>query len=149
MKNFAQFLDYVLVALSFFTYLAITYKALDLYLPRWLGKPSFAQRLGASDTELAKGMQGLESWMTFLAVVASTAPFIGLVGTVLHIMDALRAMGGVADIKIISGPIATALNATLIGLSSAIPAAVAYAFYQRRLQVIENNHRFEVIGAKE
>lgn len=138
MNNLAVIVDYTLWILAFTTYLAILYKVLDLYKPSWLGKPKIEEALSVDGNARAVRMDELESWLTFIAVVASAAPFIGLAGTVLHIMDALRTMGATADIKIISGPIATALNSTLVGLCSAIPAAVSHAFFQRRLQVIEN-----------
>lgn len=138
MNILAIVVDYSLWALAFMTYAAILYKVMDLYVPRLLGKQTISTRLQVTSREQLSVLEGLESWMTFIAVVASAAPFIGLAGTVLHIMEALRNMGGSADIKIISGPIATALNSTLVGLFSAIPAAVSHAFFQRRLQIIEN-----------
>ncbi len=142
MKTLAYFLDIGLYLLLAGTLTLILYKALDLLRPHWLGKSPLGERLGETPAELDAGVEELESWLTALAVIASAAPFVGLVGTVMHIIEALRNMGmGVADMSLVSGPIATALNSTLVGLASAVPAAVSHAFFQRRLQVIENRHR--------
>lgn len=142
MKSLAFSVDLALYALCFLTLVLIIYKSLDLLKPQWLGKAPLEQRLGQTATELSAAMEGLESWMTALALVASAAPFVGLVGTVMHIIEALRNMGaGTADMTLIGGPIATALNSTLVGLASAVPAAIAHALLQRKLQVVENQQR--------
>ncbi len=69
-----------------------------------------------------------ESGMTWLATVASSAPFIGLFGTVWGIYHALLAIGisGQGTLDKVAGPVGEALIMTAIGLSVAIPAAVAY-----------------------
>ncbi len=142
MNHLASFLDVALYALLVATVGLIVYKTLELLVPHRIGKPSHAQRLGSTHASISEGMEQLESWMTALAVIASAAPFVGLTGTVMHIIEALRNMnGGAADMSLISGPISTALNATLVGLASAIPAAVAHALFQRKLQVLENSFR--------
>ncbi len=147
MKTLAFSLDAALYVLLALTVLLIVYKSLDLLRPSVLGKPAPSERLGRTDAEISAGMEELESWLTALAVIASAAPFIGLVGTVMHIIEALRNMGmGVADMSLVSGPIATALNSTLVGLASAIPAAIAHALFQRRLQVLENRQRRLIEG---
>lgn len=80
-----------------------------------------------------------ERYLTLLATTVSTAPFVGLAGTITHIIKALTAMSSTgADIAVISGPIALSLYATLWGLASAIPANVFYNLAQRRLQILEN-----------
>lgn len=142
MNSLAFSVDLALYALCFLTLVLIIYKSLDLLKPQWLGKASVEQRLGQTPLELSAAMEELESWMTALALVASAAPFVGLVGTVMHIIEALRNMGaGTADMTLIGGPIATALNSTLVGLASAVPAAIAHALLQRKLQVVENTQR--------
>lgn len=135
-------IDFLLYALVALTLALIVYKSLDLWMPTWLGKRPHAEQLGTTATTFDEGMERLESWLTLLGLTAAIAPFIGLAGTVIHIMDALRAMGSAgADVSVISGPVVTALNATLVGLASAIPAAVAHGAMTRRLQVIENRQR--------
>lgn len=142
MNTFAALVDMGLYALGAATFFLILYKTGELVFPRLVGKPDPADRLGDTVTSLEKGMEELENWTTALAIIASSAPFVGLAGTVLHIIEALRSLGsGVADMALVSGPIATALNSTLVGLASAIPAAIAHAAFQRRLQVIENTQR--------
>ncbi|MEO6364838.1 MAG: MotA/TolQ/ExbB proton channel family protein [Luteimonas sp.] len=82
----------------------------------------------------------LESGLTVLATVGSTAPFVGLLGTVLGIYHALLAMGssGDASINAVAGPVGEALIMTAIGLFVAIPAVLAYNFFVRLNRVTNN-----------
>ena len=75
----------------------------------------------------------LEYGQTFLATVASSAPFVGLFGTVWGIYHALMAIGmsGQGTLDKVAGPIGEALIMTAIGLAVAIPAAVAYNAFAR------------------
>jgi biopolymer transport protein ExbB len=72
-----------------------------------------------------------------LASIGSTAPFVGLFGTVWGIIHALRAIGssGSASLEVVAGPIGEALVATAIGIAVAVPAVLAYNFFLRRLKV--------------
>src|SRR5690606_3757831 len=80
----------------------------------------------------------LENLLPFLATVAGASPFIGLFGTVWGIMDAFMNISevGKADLATISQPIAEALFTTALALASAIPAVVAYNYFNRRLKVL-------------
>ena len=73
----------------------------------------------------------LERGLTFLASVASAAPFIGLFGTVWGIMNAFNGLSqaGSSTIQAVAPGISEALIATAIGLAAAIPAAVAYNYF--------------------
>jgi biopolymer transport protein TolQ len=73
-------------------------------------------------------MEGLERWMIFLASVGSTAPFIGLFGTVWGIMHSFAAIAAQhnTNLAVVAPGIAEALFATAIGLVAAIPAVLAY-----------------------
>ena len=75
----------------------------------------------------------LEHGQTFLATVASSAPFVGLFGTVWGIYHALMAIGmsGQGTLDKVAGPVGEALIMTAIGLAVAIPAAVAYNAFAR------------------
>ena len=77
---------------------------------------------------LGREMDRLERHMGFLASTGSTAPFIGLFGTVLGIMNSIQAIGSQqnANIAAVAPGIAEALFATAIGLVAAIPAMIAY-----------------------
>ncbi len=70
----------------------------------------------------------LETSLSFLAIVGSTSPYIGLFGTVWGIMQAFRALANVqqATISMVAPGIAEALIATALGLFAAIPAVIAY-----------------------
>jgi biopolymer transport protein ExbB len=78
-----------------------------------------------------------ESGLVVLASIGSTAPFVGLFGTVWGIIHALRAIGssGSANLEVVAGPIGEALVATAIGIAVAVPAVLAYNFFLRRLKV--------------
>jgi biopolymer transport protein TolQ len=80
----------------------------------------------------------LENLLPFLATVGSSAPFIGLFGTVWGIMDAFLSIAakGSAELGEVSQPIAEALVTTALALASAVPAVVAYNYFQRRLKVL-------------
>ena len=75
----------------------------------------------------------LESGLTFLASVASTAPFVGLFGTVWGIYHALLAIASSGQVLIdrVAGPVGEALVMTAAGLAVAIPAALAYNAFTR------------------
>jgi biopolymer transport protein TolQ len=73
-------------------------------------------------------MDRLERWMVFLATVGSSAPFVGLFGTVWGIMNSFAAIAGMqsTNLAVVAPGIAEALFATAIGLVAAIPATIAY-----------------------
>ncbi|MCC6202433.1 MAG: MotA/TolQ/ExbB proton channel family protein [Gammaproteobacteria bacterium] len=75
----------------------------------------------------------LEFGQTFLATVASSAPFVGLFGTVWGIYHALIAIGlsGQGTLDKVAGPVGEALIMTGLGLAVAIPAAIAYNAFAR------------------
>jgi biopolymer transport protein ExbB len=78
--------------------------------------------------------RALESGLTLLASIGSTAPFVGLFGTVLGIMHALHeiSQSGSASLDVVAGPIGDALIATAVGIAVAVPAVLAYNFFGRR-----------------
>jgi len=80
----------------------------------------------------------LEKLLTFLATTSSTAPFIGLFGTVWGIMNSFRGLsaGGPSSIQAVAPGISEALIATAAGLAAAIPALVAYNHYARASRLI-------------
>jgi biopolymer transport protein ExbB len=85
----------------------------------------------------------LQGGLTFLATVGSTAPFIGLFGTVWGIYHALTEIGiaGQASIDRVAGPVGEALIMTAFGLAVAVPAVLAYNFLVRRNRVLMDKVR--------
>jgi len=89
-------------------------------------------------------MLTIEKYFTFLATVGSTAPFIGLFGTVWGIMNSFQsiAISRNTSLAIVAPGIAEALFATALGLLAAVPAVVAYNKFnsdaRKYLQKIEN-----------
>jgi biopolymer transport protein ExbB len=76
--------------------------------------------------------------LSFLATVGSTAPFVGLFGTVWGIYHALTAIGiaGQASIDKVAGPVGEALIMTAIGLAVAVPAVMGYNWLVRRIKSV-------------
>jgi biopolymer transport protein ExbB len=98
----------------------------------------------------------LEGGQAILASIGSTAPFVGLFGTVWGIMHALTEISktGSASLDVVAGPIGEALIATAIGIATAIPAVLAYNFFLRRMRLavadLENfAHDFMRLAAKQ
>jgi biopolymer transport protein ExbB len=82
-----------------------------------------------------ENVQGrMQDGLAFLATVGSTAPFVGLFGTVWGIVNALTAIGvaGQASIDKVAGPVGEALIMTAIGLAVAVPAVLGYNWLVRR-----------------
>jgi len=87
----------------------------------------------------------LQTGLAFLATVGSTAPFVGLFGTVWGIYHALTAIGvaGQASIDKVAGPVGEALIMTAICLGAAVPAVMGYNWLVRRNKVaMEQVRRF-------
>ena len=82
----------------------------------------------AMGVTIQREMEALEKWMIFLASVGSTAPFVGLFGTVWGIMNSFSAIAQMqnTNLAVVAPGIAEALFATAIGLIAAIPAVLAY-----------------------
>lgn len=84
-----------------------------------------------------KLLRAQERGLAELASIGSTAPFIGLFGTVWGIMNALKEISasGQASIDVVAGPIGEALIATAIGIAAALPAVVFYNFFIRKMKI--------------
>lgn len=87
--------------------------------------------------QLQQEQHAMESGLTLLASIGSTAPFVGLFGTVLGIMQAMHDIteSGSTSLDVVAGPIGDALVATAIGIAVAVPAVLAYNFFLRRVKV--------------
>ncbi len=99
---------------------------------------SLARSQGAIAAKLATGL-------AFLATVGSTAPFVGLFGTVVGIYRALIKIGasGQASIDAVAGPVGEALIMTALGLVVAVPAVMSYNWLMRRNKaIVEQLSRF-------
>ena len=101
----------------------------DLELRRDLLERSLKQ-------QLQRERRAVEAGLPVLASVGSTAPFVGLFGTVLGIIHALTAISGSgsASLDVVAGPIGEALVATAIGIAVAVPAVLAYNYFLRRVK---------------
>ena len=117
------------------------------------GEPSQALLGGAENIECAlrranvAEMTDLERLIPFLATVGSTAPFIGLFGTVVGIINAFAdiARHQSASLTTVAPGIAEALVATAAGLVAAIPAVIAYNYFGSRIKIL--GHEMENFGS--
>jgi biopolymer transport protein ExbB/TolQ len=97
--------------------------------PASLGLSEFQANLERSlQTEAATLLRHLQSGLSLLATVGSTAPFIGLFGTVWGIMNSFTSIAVAKDtsLAVVAPGIAEALLATAVGLAAAIPAVIFY-----------------------
>lgn len=90
----------------------------------------------AAQTACSEALTVLESQLTWLATIAAVAPFIGLLGTVMGIVDAFHGLGtqGAATLRAVAPGISEALITTAAGLVVAIPAVVGYNQLTARLK---------------
>lgn len=96
----------------------------------------------AIDTAMENEVGELESYVPFLAMTSSAAPFIGLFGTVWGILQAFWKLGGAAggsSMEIVGPHIAEALSATAFGLAAAIPAVIFYNYFVSHIRLITRN----------
>lgn len=88
--------------------------------------------------ETQKILRRHERGLAELASIGSTAPFIGLFGTVWGIINAMKTISesGQATIEMVAGPIGEALVATAIGIAAALPAVIFYNYYLRKMKIL-------------
>ncbi|MBS0515703.1 MAG: MotA/TolQ/ExbB proton channel family protein [Proteobacteria bacterium] len=125
-------------------------------LAETLNRSEFVDR--ALRQGVARESGRLETGLTWLATTGSTAPFVGLLGTVWGIYHALLKIGasGNASMDAVAGPVGEALIMTTIGLGVAIPAVLAYNVFNRANRVTlgkfdefaHDLHDFFVSGTK-
>ena len=124
-----------------------------LVAQNWAGREQTKDRRSI-EADMAQALMEqrirLENGLTFLATIGSSAPFIGLFGTVWGIMHALQGLGGEAALSMdmIAGPVSEALVATAVGLFAAIPAVMSYNLLVRRLRrltaILEGNALYTI-----
>jgi biopolymer transport protein ExbB len=124
-----ELVDYGIIGLL----LLLSFFAIAIAIERW----SFYRKV---DVERFKTKQELEmeltKGLTFIASVASNAPYIGLLGTVLGIMLTFYTIGqeGFVDTKKVMVGLALALKATAVGLLVAIPSSVLYNLLLKKVK---------------
>ena len=121
---------------------------LELQLENWYSDAdlTFQERLAASRAGLERVVERtvtneirhLESHVIFLATVASTAPFVGLFGTVWGVLGAFQALSraGSAALEALAPGMATALVATIAGLLAAIPASIFFNVFTNKIAIM-------------
>ncbi len=111
-------------------------------------KSSLKERLmSAMQVASNQSMQKLESGLSFLAIVGSAAPFVGLFGTVWGIMSSFQgiAISKNTSLAVVAPGIAEALLATAVGLFAAIPAVFFYNIFSTKInQFTERTHNFSM-----
>lgn len=103
---------------------------------RPLGEDDFDIVEMSMERTLTEEINRLERKVVFLASTGSSAPFLGLLGTVVGIMNSFWSIGerGSASLAIVAPGIAEALLATIVGLGTAIPAVIAYNWANNKLK---------------
>ena len=91
-----------------------------------------------AQTAASEAVTALERRLTWLATIAQTAPFVGLFGTVMGVVDAFHGLGsaGTATLRAVAPGISEALITTAAGLFVAVPAVVAYNQFTARVRVM-------------
>jgi biopolymer transport protein TolQ len=99
----------------------------------------FSMAAEKMQTELSAGVTKLDKALFILAIIASSAPFTGLLGTVWGIMDSFFQIGqqGSASLPVVAPGIAEALIATAFALAVAIPAVFFYNIFNHRVERLE------------
>ena len=125
--------------------MALLFKEAMQTLLKAKNKANLSDRMsGMLEVSIEKQISKIDKGFTFLATVGSTAPFIGLFGTVWGIMNSFQsiAISRNTSLAIVAPGIAEALFATALGLLAAIPAVVAYNKFnndsKKYLQKLEN-----------
>ena len=98
-----------------------------------------AENIEAVETRARHEMVGLERGLIVLEIITGIAPLLGLIGAVsglVHVFSHLGLSTGSADTKAIALGIAEALNATVFGLSIAVPALIAFSYFSRKVEVM-------------
>jgi biopolymer transport protein ExbB/biopolymer transport protein TolQ len=110
----------------------------------------------ALERQAAREVQSLKRGLGLLATVGSTAPFVGLLGTVMGIVNSFQQMAasGSGGLGTVSGGISEALVTTAIGLLVAIPAVMFYNYLQgwvdaRAVDISESSNEFLDVVAKQ
>ena len=90
-----------------------------------------------AQTAASTAITALERRMTWLATIGATAPFVGLFGTVMGVVDAFHGLGtaGAATLRAVAPGISEALITTAAGLFVAVPAVVAYNQFSARIRI--------------
>ena len=89
-----------------------------------------------------------EQGLAYLATISNIAPFLGVLGTVIGIINAFTAIGkmGSAELAVVAPAISEALIATALGISVAIPASVGFNIFQYRVEILAQKFdRFSAI----
>lgn len=97
------------------------------------------ENIEAVETRARHEMVVLERGLIVLEVITGIAPLLGLIGAVsglVHVFSHLGLSTGTADTKAIALGISEALNATVFGLSIAVPALVAFSYFSRKVEVM-------------
>ena len=80
--------------------------------------------------------QDLRARMWILGTIGATAPFVGLFGTVIGIMDAMNSLKGDVTLETVSGPISSALIVTAAGILVAVEAVILFNYFNQRVMAI-------------
>ncbi len=98
-----------------------------------------AENVEAVQTRARHEMVNLEKGLIALEVIVGIAPLLGLIGAVsglVHVFSSLGLSNGASDTRLIALGIAEALNATVFGLSIAVPTLIAFSYFSKKVEVM-------------
>jgi biopolymer transport protein ExbB len=98
-----------------------------------------SENVEAVETRARHEMVRLEKGLIVLEVITGIAPLLGLIGAVsglVHVFAQLGLSGGASDTKQIALGISEALNATVFGLSIAVPTLIAFSYFSKKVEVM-------------
>jgi biopolymer transport protein ExbB len=97
-----------------------------------------AENISALETSARHEVSRLERGLVVLEIVVGVAPLLGLVGTIYGLITLFAGLGqtGLGDNNQLARGIAIALNATLIGLMTAIPSLIAWSYYNKKIETM-------------
>ena len=98
-----------------------------------------SENVEAVETRARHEMVILERGLIVLEIITGIAPLLGLIGAVsglVHVFSHLGLTAGTADTKVIARGIAEALNATVFGLSIAVPTLIAFSYFSKKVEVM-------------
>lgn len=98
-----------------------------------------SENVEAVETRARHEMISLERGLIVLEIITGIAPLLGLIGAVsglVHVFSSLGLSGGSADTKVVARGIAEALNATVFGLSIAVPTLIGFSYFSKKIEVM-------------
>jgi biopolymer transport protein ExbB len=97
---------------------------------------SKSENLEAVQTRARHELARMEKGLVILEIATATGPLLGLLGTLSGLVGIFSELSGSGDPAVVARGISEALNTTIVGLAVAVPSAIAYSYFQRRIEML-------------